>query len=36
MIQYNITPFTCAINDPNRLKQMQLVKTLLQRKYLAW
>jgi hypothetical protein len=33
MLRYNITPFTCAIDDPNRLKQMQLVKAPLKTKF---
>jgi len=33
MIQYNITPITCAIDDPNRLKQMQLTKAPLKTKF---
>jgi hypothetical protein len=33
MVQYNLTPFTAAIDDPNRLKHMSTVKTPLQTVY---
>jgi hypothetical protein len=33
MIRHNITPFTCAIDDPNHLKQMQLGKAPLKTKF---
>jgi hypothetical protein len=33
MIRYNITPFTCSIDDPQRLKQMELVKAPLKTKF---
>ena len=32
MINYNITPFTGNIDDPERLKQMALVKAPLKTK----
>jgi acid stress-induced BolA-like protein IbaG/YrbA len=33
MIPYNVTPFTGLIDDPSRLKQMQLVKAHLKTIY---
>jgi hypothetical protein len=33
MVQYNLTPFAAAIDDPNRLKHMSTVKTPLQTVY---
>jgi len=33
MTTYNITPFTCTIDDPTRLKQMTLVKSPLKTKF---
>jgi hypothetical protein len=33
MIRYNITPFTCKIDVPQHLKQMELVKAPLKSKF---
>jgi hypothetical protein len=33
MMRYNLTPFTCAIDDPQRLKHMEMVKAPLKTKF---